>query len=472
MLKKQYTVNQFESPPMPTKWTGDERRFYVRLVEILERLYNATIGPNKIRRGAITEEKLAAGAVTGYALCEGAVDTAHIKNAAITSAKIGTAEIKTANIEDAAITSAKIGNAAVTTAKIGEAAIQSANIDVAEIKTASVMHGFVTTALIDTGAVGTAQIADGSITDAKIVELTASKITAGVINVNRLLLSGTVYDEHGLPTIKSLIYYINHQGELESTSYTDKYETLDGEMLTDGSVDSTQLADLAVTTGKLANDAVTADKLVAGAVTAGKIAANAVTANEIAANAVTADKIDANAVTAVKIAADAIQTSHISSEVGRELNLSSNTSINTIVATQTGALNTAMDELRGDIEAGTVSREDYEAFLSDYATAYAAVRQAADSLEIAVGEMNSFVSQMETYFRFTQAGLEIGKTDSSYTSLFSNSAWSILQDGFEVLRISEFATRMSRLHVEELITMGSTPANFAIVNGGLAIYMG
>ena len=462
MLKKQYTVNQFESPPMPTKWTGDERRFYVRLVEILERLYNATIGSNKIRRGAITEEKLAAGAVTGYALGEGVVDTVHIKDAAIVSAKIGTAQIKTANIEDAAITTAKIGQAAVTSAKIGEAAIQSANIDIAEIQNASVMHGFVTTALIDTGAVGTAQIADGSITNAKIVDLVASKITAGIINVNRLLLSGTTYDEHGQPVQKSLIYYLNHQGELESTEYTDKYETLDGDMLTDGTVDTDQLANSAITTSKLADDAVTADKLVAGSVTAGKIAANAVTA----------DKIDANAVTAAKIAAEAIQTSHISSEVGRDLNLSSNTSINTMVAAQAGELNTAMEGLRGEIEAGTVSREDYEAFLSNYAQTYSAVRQAADQLEIAVGEMNGFVSQLETYFRFTQDGLEIGKTDSSYTSLFSNSAWSILQDGLEVLRIAEFSTKMSRLHVEELITMGATPANFAIINGGLAIYMG
>lgn len=472
MLKKQYTVNQFESPPMPTKWTGDERRFYVRLVEILERLYNATIGSNKIRRGAITEEKLAAGAVTGYALGEGVVDTVHIKDAAIVSAKIGTAQIKTANIEDAAITTAKIGQAAVTSAKIGEAAIQSANIDIAEIQNASVMHGFVTTALIDTGAVGTAQIADGSITNAKIVDLVASKITAGIINVNRLLLSGTTYDEHGQPVQKSLIYYLNHQGELESTEYADKYETLDGDMLTDGTVNTDQLTNSAITTSKLADDAVTADKLIAGAVTAGKIAANAVTANEIAANAVTADKIDANAVTAAKIAAEAIQTSHISSEVGRDLNLSSNTSINTMVAAQAGELNTAMEGLRSELEAGTVSREDYEAFLSDYAQAYSAVRQAADQLEIAVGEMNGFVSQLETYFRFTQDGLEIGKTDSSYTSLFSNSAWSILQDGLEVLRIAEFSTRMSRMHVEEMITMGDTPANFAIINGGLAIYMG
>lgn len=90
--------------------------------------------------------------------------------------------IDTAQIVDAAITSAKIQAAAITSAKIQDASITSIKIQDAAIDTAHIKVGAITTALIDQGAVGTLQIADGSITDAKIVGLTANKITAGTIN--------------------------------------------------------------------------------------------------------------------------------------------------------------------------------------------------------------------------------------------------------------------------------------------------
>ena len=87
---------------------------------------------------------------------------------------------------------------------------------------------------------GTAQIADGSITDAKIVELTANKISAGVLSVERLIIRGNE---------QSIIYAINNMGELVST----QVDTIDGYVLTEHTI--------------------SADKIVAHSITAAEIAA-------------------------------------------------------------------------------------------------------------------------------------------------------------------------------------------------------
>lgn len=117
-----------------------------------------------------------------------------------------------------------------------------------------------------------------------------------------------------------------------------------GEKILAGEIDTTHLAAGAVTastvaadaigaaaiaagaiqTDHLSADAITTDKIVAGAITAAKIAAETILANNIAANAITGDRIAANAITSVKIAADAVtaekinvnELSAISSNIG------------------------------------------------------------------------------------------------------------------------------------------------------------
>lgn len=188
-----------------------------------------------IHDGAITHAKITDGAIRNAHIQDGAIDTAKIADAAITNAKIDGASIGTANIQDGAIvrakildgeivtakiadlavTGAKIADLAVTTAKIAQAAITNAQIANAAVDTAQIALGAITAALIEQGAVGTAQIADASITDAKIVELTANKITAGTLSVERLIIRGSE---------QSLIYAINNMGELVSA----QVDTIDG----------------------------------------------------------------------------------------------------------------------------------------------------------------------------------------------------------------------------------------------------
>lgn len=155
-------------------------------------------------------------------------------------------------------------------AKMKDVEANFATIDLANVKDASIKS-----AMIDAGAVRTVQIADGSITDAKIVELTANKITAGILSVERLELVGST---------SSIVYALNNSGELVS----ENVNTLDGDVLTDRTI--------------------TADKLVTNSITANEIASKTITANEILANTITSEELATGSVTADKISVSSLES--------------------------------------------------------------------------------------------------------------------------------------------------------------------
>ena len=280
---------------------------------------SAKIGTGEIQEaniqdGAITRAKIVDGAIRNAHIENGAIDTAKIADAAITSAKINGAAIGTANIQDGAIvrakilggeivtakiadlavTGAKIADLAVTTAKIAQAAITNAQIANAAVDTAQIALGAITAALIAQGAVGTAQIADASITDAKIVELTANKINAGTLSVERLIIRGNN---------QSLIYAINNMGQLVSA----EVDTIDGYVLTERTI--------------------TADKIVVHSITANELAAHTITANEILAGTITGNEIAAATIEGSNIKAGTLTASHVTADFGEALDLSSNQSV-------------------------------------------------------------------------------------------------------------------------------------------------
>ena len=280
---------------------------------------SAKIGTGEIQEaniqdGAITRAKIVDGAIRNAHIENGAIDTAKIADAAITNAKIDGAAIGTANIQDGAIvrakildgeivtakiadlavTGAKIADLAVTTAKIAQAAITNAQIANAAVGTAQIALGAITSALIAQGAIGTAQIEDGSITNAKIVDLTANKINAGTLSVERLIIRGSD---------QSLIYAINNMGELVSA----QVDTIDGYVLTERTI--------------------TADKIVAHSITANELAAHTITANEILAGTITGNEIAAASIAGSNIKAGTLTASHVTADFGEALDLSSNQSV-------------------------------------------------------------------------------------------------------------------------------------------------
>lgn len=274
--------------------------------------------------------------------------------ATITTAQIALAVIDGAQIRDATILAAKIADAAITTAKIADAAITSAKIKDGEIDTAKIALGAITTALIATGAIGTAQIADGSITDAKIVELTADKINAGTLSVERLLLKG----ENGL------FYAINAQA---------------------GGLTSTQL------TEEQYKNAISGTALVARSVTADKIAAKSITANEIAAGAITAAEIDVAQFFAADATIQQLKTADISSNESMRLYVQGET------APLGDSIQSNYDDLKAQIDsqAGAIAGAAEQG--SDNAEALARVTERISGIEIEQGKINAgFVTRFES----------------------------------------------------------------------------
>ena len=263
-----------------------------------------------IQNGAIDSAKIADAAITNAHISGAAIDTANIKDGAIESAKIDDAAVTRAKIADMSVGSAQIDDLAVTTAKIAQAAITNAQIANAAVDTAQIALGAITAALIEQGAVGTAQIADGSITDAKIVELTANKITAGQLSVERLIIRGSE---------QSIVYTINNMGDLVST----QVDTIDGYVLTERTI--------------------TADKIVAHSITAAEIASKTITANEILFGTITGNEIAGETITGANIKAGTLTTSHVSADFGKTLDLTSNEGINQRVS----KVYTDMDTLLG-----------------------------------------------------------------------------------------------------------------------------
>lgn len=245
--------------------------------DALTRRYNSITVGNvfAVESSAVAGYQLTEGAVTATKIAPGSVSGSSLRELSVTNGKIAHAAIGTANIQDAAITRAQIADAAVGTAQIGQAAI--------------------TQALIGAEAVGTTQIADGSITDAKIVELTANKINAGTLSVERLELVGSK---------SSVVYALNNSGGLVSQNV----DSLDGDVLTERSI--------------------TGDKVVAGAITANEIAARTITSNEILAGTITGAEIAADTIEGSNIKAGTLTTDHVVSNFGETLDLSSNTGIN------------------------------------------------------------------------------------------------------------------------------------------------
>ncbi|TCS80386.1 LamG domain-containing protein [Tepidibacillus fermentans] len=184
--------------------------------------------------------------------------------------------------------------------------------------------------MIGTGAVQTAQIADGSITDAKIVSLTATKITSGTIDTGQVTVQGAngklrisgnrlqVFDNQQTPVERVSLGDVNGDG----TVYGLRVRSADGATvlydhngvysagITDGAITNPKISSGAVDNRVIAANAITADKIVAGTITGDKIASNTITANNIAANTITAGSaiIADGAITTAKIGDGSITT--------------------------------------------------------------------------------------------------------------------------------------------------------------------
>ena len=267
--------------------------------------------------------------------------------------------------------------------------------------------GAISTAMIQDAAITSAQLADASITDAHIVELTANKITAGTLSVDRLEIRGSE---------NSIVYQLNNiTGALQAQNV----DTLNGEIVTPRSI--------------------TADKIVAKSITGEEIKAKSITANELAANTITAESgviasLDANKITAgtldvARIGSRSITADKLEANIGQSLDLSSNVSISTtvsnVVSNQLGEVNTEVGELKDSV---SVIKQTHEGIT-------ARITQTETGLGEQEEDLTGLRKDVETYFTFEADGMTIGKTRSLKQIVISNEQLAFKDNGQIVANI-------------------------------------
>lgn len=97
-----------------------------------------SVGPNQIKRGAVTAAKIRKQAVTSAKLANGAVTIGklapnsvgpnNIGNGAVTSAKLGEGSVIAKTIKNSVVTTNKLNNEAVTTPKLANESVSSAKL--------------------------------------------------------------------------------------------------------------------------------------------------------------------------------------------------------------------------------------------------------------------------------------------------------------------------------------------------------
>ena len=281
-----------------------------------------------VKAESIFARQLASHAVTAEKISAGSITANHLAAQGVTSDKLAAGSVTADKLAAESVTADKLASASVTAEKIAAGAVDAQHIASKTITAAQLSSGLITaeSGLIADGAVGTAHIADGSITDAKIVGLTAGKITAGTLDAAQVNIIHLKADNITAGTLNGQVIPV-----------------LGSDKIADGAVSGVKLINGAVTADKIEDGAVTAEKIVSSAIVADKLAANSITAQKILSGAVTADKLAAHAVTAEKLAAQSVTVDHLSSHVGSSLDLNGNKSLRLMVA----PLETAIMEQSG-----------------------------------------------------------------------------------------------------------------------------
>ena len=279
-------------------------------------------------------------------------------NAAI--AKIAQAEINSAKIDLAQIYDLIANQAIITQGVAGELyiarlAVTEANmvsLSVGELLLRGPNGGFyalivdeegnITTELkqvgnddvADLSLDGGQKIIDGSITakclnveeifanDALIGAITAGNLAAGSITSVKIESGAITAEKIDATSIET-----RHLQADAVTAEKIKADSIEAKHLQADAVTADKIKADSIETKHLQADAVTADKIKAGSIETDHLQADSITSEKIEAGAITAEEIAANAITTDKIAAKTITVEKLASEVGKQLDLSSNASI-------------------------------------------------------------------------------------------------------------------------------------------------
>lgn len=265
-------------------------------------VYSGTINTNQINAGTLNSDVVYAGDISATQIKSGKISADVVSAQSISAAGVAAgflvaddlsaAKTKAIYVDAvrARINSLVTDTSSTDTLKANIATITSANITNAEAQTISVKSG-----VIKNGYLNVALIEEGHITSAMIGSLNADVIESGTLKADRLILKGTdgIYR-----LLNSGIEGITQQ-ELSQEQY---------------------------------------QKFISGRT----LVAQSVSADKIVADSITAKQLASGIITSVIGKIGKITTSHISSDFGSSLDLSSNTSINFRVKAAFGGRNLLM----------------------------------------------------------------------------------------------------------------------------------
>lgn len=265
---------------------------------------DAVIGNLGVEFLKVTEAQMTYATITNLAATNASIQNLEVTKLSTSNLSAEVAKLGYATVDSLSAISARISTLEST--QITTSYLQSnfADIGLANVETAAIA-----TLFTNIGLIQNATIVEGHITGyLDSVEVNAESITAGTLAVDRLVIRGSE---------QSLVYELNNiTGALQAANV----DTLNGEILTDRTIN--------------------AAKIIAKSITANEIAVGAITANEIAADTITANEIDMNNLTANAAFINAIATNSV--VVGANQNaLAAITTATTADTKASTALNTA-----------------------------------------------------------------------------------------------------------------------------------
>ena len=222
LMDKDITVNSINAA---TGYIGDLTSKNITT----ENIDAATGYIKELKADNITAEDIAADHAT---IDDLDANYAHITDGVIDNAKIGYADVNDLEAHYARITNGIIDNATINHADVNGLNVNYAQVNLANIDQAIINSEWVDTIMVQSGLISH----EGSIFELDAIQVNANNITAGTLDVERLIV--TVDGEK----------YLVH---IDTTTGDPSYEKLDGDVIEDLTI--------------------TADKIVAGAITADKI---------------------------------------------------------------------------------------------------------------------------------------------------------------------------------------------------------
>lgn len=184
----------------------------------------------------LTAEEIAAGAITTDKLN---ANYAHITDGVIDNATIGYADVDDLDAHYARITNGIIDNATINHANVIDLDVDYVQANLANIDQAIINTEWVDTIMVQSGLVAH----EGTVFELDAIQVNASKIKAGTLDVERLIVS--VPDQQD-PTI--IHKYMVH---VDPSTGQPSYEKVDADVL----------EDLTITADKIVAEAITAEKI-------------------------------------------------------------------------------------------------------------------------------------------------------------------------------------------------------------------